>query len=116
MPPLYAELAKLADLPWTEFDARYAAFAREAGAANPAAAALLPGMERVVAAKRRADARMVLFRAAVAVAQDGAGRLKDFKDPFGDGPFGYKAFDGGFELTSKLTYKGEPVSLVAGKK
>ncbi len=116
LPPLYDEVAKLTDLPWAEFDARYPDFMRKAGATNAAAAAILPAMDKVVAAKRRADARIALFKAAVAVVQGGPGRLKDIKDPFGDGPFGYKALDGGFELTSKLAYKGEPVTLTVGKK
>jgi len=64
---------------------------------------------------RRADARLALFKAAVAVARGGPAALKDVKDPFGDGPFAYKAADGGFELTSKLRFNGEPVSQAVGK-
>jgi hypothetical protein len=115
LPPLYDEAGRLTELPWAEFDPRYAEFVRRARAANPAAAAIFPAMEKVVAAKRRADARFALFKAAVAVARGGPDVLKGIKDPFGDGPFEYKARDGGFELRSKFIFKGEPVTLAAGK-
>ena len=68
-----------------------------------------------MAAKRRADARLAL-KAAVAVVRDGPDEVKDHKDPFGDGPFEYKATDGGFELKSKLIFKDQPVTLAVGKK
>ena len=116
LPPLYEEVAKLTELPWAEFNPRYATFIEKAQAANPAAAAIFPAMNHVVAAKRRADARMALFRAAVAIVQGGPDKVKETKDPFGDGPFGYTARDNGFELTSKLTFKEQPVTLVVGKK
>jgi hypothetical protein len=116
LPPLYDEVDKLTALPWAEFAAKYAEFIGKARAANPAAAAIFPAMEKVVAAKRRADARMALFRAAVAIVQGGPDKIKETKDPFGDGPFGYTARDNGFELTSKLTFKEQPVTLAVGKK
>lgn len=116
LPALYDEAGRLTELPWTEFAPRYAAFIRAAQAANPAAAAVFPAMEKVVAAKRRADARLALFKAAVAVVRGGPDRLAGIKDPFGDGPFEYTATGGGFELKSKLIVKDRPVTLVVGKK
>lgn len=116
LPALYDEAGKLTGLPWAEFDPLYAAFIQKARAANPAAAAIFPAMEKVVAAKRRADARMALFKAAMAVVQGGPDSLKGNKDPFGDGPFEYKALEGGFELKSKLLFKDQPVILTVGKK
>jgi len=114
--PMYAELARLTELPAKEFDARYPEFTKRAEAANPLAKDVLPAVDKVMAARRRADARLALLKAAIAVVQHGPDALKDHKDPFGDGPFGYKATGGGFELTSKLTYKDQPVTLVVGKK
>ena len=58
---------------------------------------------------------MALFKAAIAVVQGGPDKLKDIKDPFGDGPFEYRALDKGFELKSKLLFKGQPVTLTVGK-
>ena len=42
-------------------------------------------------------------------------KLKQIKDPYGDGPFEYQALERGFELKSKLLFEGQPVSLVAGQ-
>jgi hypothetical protein len=116
LPALYDEVGRMTELTWPEFDPKYAEFIRKARAANPAAAAIFPAMENVVAAKRRADARFALFTAAVALARGGPDGLKGIKDPFGDGPFEYKVTDGGFELKSKLIFKGQPVTLAVGKK
>ena len=58
---------------------------------------------------------MALFKAALAVVKGGPDKLKDIKDPFGDGPFEYRALDKGFELKSKLLFKGQPVMLTVGK-
>jgi hypothetical protein len=113
--PRYDELARLTALPWREFDARYPEFAKKADAANLLAGYVLPNMGKFVAVHRRAQARMALFRAALAVVQGGPDRLKDFKDPFGDGPFEYRALDRGFELRSKFRYDGKPLTLTVGQ-
>jgi len=114
--PMYDELAKLSALPPKEFDAKYPEFVKKAEAANPLARAVLPAVDKVGAAKRRADARLALLKAAIAVVQNGPEAIKDHKDPFGDGPFGYQATAGGFELKSKFVFKDQPVTLVVGKK
>lgn len=113
--PLYDELAGLTELPPKEFDTRYPEFVKKAKAANVLAGAVLPAVDKVMAARRRAQARLALFKAAIAVVRDGPDAVKEHKDPFGDGPFGYEATPGGFELKSKLTYKGEAVGLKVGK-
>jgi hypothetical protein len=113
--PYYDELAKVAALSPKEFDAQYPEFVKKAKAANPLAGYVLPNMGKVVAAERRAEARLALFKAALAVVQGGPDKLKEIKDPFGDGPFEYRALDRGFELKSKLLSNGKPVTLVVGK-
>jgi hypothetical protein len=113
--PFYDELAKVAALPPKEFDARYPEFARKAKAANPLAGYVLPNMGKFAPAERRARARMALFKAALAVVQGGPDKLKDIPDPFGAGPFEYRALDKGFELKSKLLANGQPVTLVVGQ-
>jgi hypothetical protein len=70
----------------------------------------------MVATERRTQTRMALFKAALAVVQDGPDKLKDIKDPFGDGPFEYRALDKGFELESKLLYHEKPVTLTVGQR
>ena len=56
----------------------------------------------------------IAARAALAIVQGGPDKLKDSKDPFGDGPFQYRALDKGFELKSKLLVKGQPLTLTVG--
>jgi hypothetical protein len=113
--PRYDELADVAALPWKDFDAAYARFAKKAKAANPLAGYVLPAINRVAASQRRAQAQRALFTAALAVVKDGPEKVKDFRDPFGDGPFEYRALDKGFELTSKLLSRDRPVTLTAGR-
>ncbi|MBO0701131.1 MAG: hypothetical protein J2P46_22230 [Zavarzinella sp.] len=113
--PLYDELAKLAALPPKEFDARYPEFVRKANADNPLAKAILPAVDKVGAAQRRAEARLAMFKAAVAVVRGGPDKVKETKDPFGDGPFEYRALGNGFELKSKLMFRDQPVTLTVGK-
>jgi hypothetical protein len=114
--PFYDRLARMVALPCKEFDAQYPGFAEEAKAANPLADQVLPMNDAMVARERRTQARMALFQAALAVVQGGPDRLKDIKDPFGDGPFEYRASDEGFELKSKLLHQGKPVTLTVGQR
>jgi hypothetical protein len=113
--PLSDRLAELAGLPWKEFDARYPEFVRTERTPNALGGFLLPSLDKYVAAQRRVQARMALFKAALAVVQDGPDKLKEVKDPFGDGPFDYRALDKGFELSSKLLYHEKPVTLTVGQ-
>jgi hypothetical protein len=76
---------------------------------------LLPAIDQVLAKDHRHKARFALLFAAIAVAQDGPEKLKEIKDPYGDGPFEYRKLDKGFELKSKLTFEGQSVTLVAGQ-
>ena len=114
--PVYAELGKLSERPWKEFDAGFAKLVKKAQAENPVIGSILPSADKVAAAKRRADARLAMFKAAVAVVQGGPDKVKEHRDPFGDGPFEYAATAGGFELKSRLVFKDQPVTLVVGKK
>jgi hypothetical protein len=112
--PLYDELSRLAALPWREFDERYIEFHGRARATNSLAPFVLPDLSHLVPMTRRTQAQGALFRAAVAVALDGPDQLKRFSDPFGSGPFEYRPVGKGFELKSKLIFRGQPVTLTAG--
>jgi hypothetical protein len=114
MLPFYDQLAKMTTLPWKEFDAQHPEFAKEAKAVNPLADQILPLNDFMLATERRTQTRMALFNAALAVVQGGPDILKDIKDPFGDGPFKYRALDKGFELKSKLLFNGQSVLLTVG--
>jgi hypothetical protein len=112
--PFYDELAKVTALPWKEFDVQYPKFAKKAKAANPLAGYVLPNMGKLAVSHRRARTRIALFKAALAVVQGGPDKLKDIKDPFGKGPFTYRALDKGFELKSKFLVEGKPLTLTVG--
>ena len=77
--PFYDELEKMTALPWKEFDAQYPKFAKKAKASSRLAAFILPGMDKMVAAQRRNQTQIALFKAALAVVQGGPDKLKDFK-------------------------------------
>jgi hypothetical protein len=111
----YDEFSEMATLPPEALDARYPAFVARATAANPLAGLNLPSKDMFIPAQRRAQVRMALFRAALAVVQGGPDRLADAKDPIGGGPFEYHPLAGGFELKSKWLYKGKPVILTVGQ-
>ena len=113
--PWYDQLAEVAALPREGFDRRYPELVGRAKAASPAGGLLLPSLDRMVEVQRRGQALRSLFKAAIAVVQGGPEKLKDVKDPFGDGPFEYRALGKGFELKSKLIFRGQPVTLMAGQ-
>jgi hypothetical protein len=65
----------------------------------------------------RTEARFAMLHAAIRIVLAGPEQLKTIKDPFGDGPFKYRSFDGGFELESGLKFKdGPPVTVTVGLK
>jgi hypothetical protein len=113
--PVYDRMAEVVALPREEFDRRYPGFIQEARAANPLAGILLPAIDKVLATEHRSKAKMAMLKAAMAVVQGGQEELKDIKDPFGDGPFEYRALDEGFELKTKLIYNDQPVTLTVGR-
>ena len=113
---LLSDLGKATDLPTAEQDARLAEL-QEPFKSNPVTKILVPEQNKIFQARRRWQARHALLDAAVAVAREREGVLKEkrYADPFGDGPFEYRKTDAGFELQSKLTFEGKPVTLTAGK-
>jgi hypothetical protein len=113
--PVCDQMARLVVLPREEFDAQYPAFKAKTKAAHPLAGLLLTAPDNVLATAHRNEARMAMLRAAMAVVEGGPDRLKDFKDPLGDGPFEYRALGKGFELRSKLLVRDLPVTLSVGR-
>lgn len=111
----YDELAKLVALPIDEFDDRFAAFNRKVESArNAVVQSMLPGIGRVRYTHARAQIEWVMLKAAIAVRQSGTDALDRFKDPCGNGRFGYEELDGGFRLRSKLMHDAKPVTLTFG--
>jgi hypothetical protein len=116
MLPTYDELARYAAMPNDQFDAQYPAYKQKVKAQFPLTALLLPSIDTLRAKEQRHQARMAMLLAGIAVAESGPEKLKDIKDPFGSGPFEYKALNSGFELKSKLQYEGQPVTLTIGQR
>lgn len=113
--PLYAEAAKALALPPGQFEKAWDALNKKS-AENPVSKVLFPAVNNVRKAEDRLLARRALRKAALAVLIDGPGAVKATRDPFGDGPFEYEPFDGGFELRSKYKYQDKPVSLTVGRR
>ncbi len=115
--PVLDQFAKLTALPWEEFENQYPAFERTftKRTADSAARAFVPAMGSVVSRAQNHHAQIELFRAAITVVQSWPEKLKETKDPFGNGPFEYRALDKGFELKSQLLYQGKPVTLRVGE-
>ncbi|MBI3468728.1 MAG: hypothetical protein HY000_37470 [Planctomycetes bacterium] len=114
--PVYDELVMHAALPKEQFDAQYPVFKEKTRAALPLAGFVLPAVDKYLATEHRNQARLAMLLAAIAVAQDGPEKLKEIKDPFGDGPFEFRPLDQGFELKSKLLFEGKPVTLTVGQR
>lgn len=112
--PYYDQLAEALALPYDQVRAKVDEINKKAQA-NPIAKAILPSYDKVVDTEARAICRMAMLKAAIAVAKGGPDKVKDFRDPYGDGPFEYKALPQGFELRSKLQFRGEPVVLQIGQ-
>ena len=112
--PFYDQLADALALPYDQVRGRVDEINKKAQA-NPIAKAILPSYDKVVDTEARAVCRMAMLKAAIAVAKGGPDKVKDFRDPYGDGPFEYKALPQGFELRSKLQFRGEPVVLQVGQ-
>src|SRR5262245_1904885 len=67
---------------------------------NPITAAILIDYPSERREEAQDDCRMKMLKAAIDIVGRGKAALDDHPDPYGDGPFEYIAFDGGFELRS----------------
>jgi hypothetical protein len=112
--PVYDEMARLLACRYEEFPAKFAEL-RGKTAGNAFAKMILPAFEKCAIAEARGRANRELFRAAIAVVQGGPEKLKAIPDPYGDGPFEYRALDPGFELKSKLVVLNQQISLKVGQ-
>lgn len=112
---LYEEMARVNELPYAQFAAAEAELDKKIEKSqNPLAKLFLPVASRARHWMVRAQVQHEMLRAGIALLQDGQEKLKEFKSPADGEPFGYRAFDGGFELTSKLEVGQKPVQLLFG--
>ncbi len=95
--------------------AALAAFTERQRVTNPLAVPFVRMTEGVAYAVARADARLAMLRAALAVASDGADPRQAWVDG-GSGAFECRPFKGGFELRAGLPFPGRPpASLTVGR-
>jgi hypothetical protein len=112
----YPRMTTSLNLPLDQFNAEYAREVKKQSA-NPVFRLLFPGLDKVRLAQARLDVRRALLSAALAVQLDGRYALQKRRDPVIGGPFEYVAFEGGFELRSKLKgTDGKPVTLSIGRR
>ena len=114
--PVYDELPRFVALPRDQFQAEYPAFKQRTKEKYPLAGLLLPALDKVRDKLFRQEARRQMMLAAVAYVEGGAAKLTTVQDPFGTGPFEYRALDKGFELKSKLIFEGQSVTLTVGQR
>jgi hypothetical protein len=115
--PFYQEAQKLnsAGLSQSEYN-KQAQQLLSKYASNPFAKPILPQLDGIHNAVIAAQTRMALLRAAIAVVQNGPDAAKKFTDPSDHQPFTYQPKPDGFELTSKIIYRNQPVALSVGGK
>ena len=86
-------------------------------AGNPVYRVFFPALGKLRQPRTRVDVRRALLSAAIAVRLHGRDALKDHPDAIGGGPFEYAAFEGGFELSSRLKQQDDkPVTLTVGRR
>lgn len=112
--PLYEQLPDALKLPQEQAHARLAQIRKQAKGI-PLGEFVVTDYSRVYDRHQAAQSRLAMLRAAVAVVQHGQEQLKNFPDPSTGQPFDYHATDNGFELQSKLTLDGKPVTLTVGQ-
>jgi hypothetical protein len=112
----YKALAEMGSLALPEFDRKAKVLQEKMNTDCPFVGRFLFGpLPSLRYFDAESEARAAMLKAAIAVVLDGPDRLKEFKDPFGDGPFEYSKVGSGFELKSKFIFPGQnepkPVTL-----
>lgn len=112
--PLYDQYPAALKLPQDQAHARFDQI-RQKAQAIPLGTYVLTDYARFYDKHMAAQTRLAMLRAAVAVVQHGQDQLKDFPDPATGQAFEYRPQGNGFELQSKLTLEGKPVTLMVGQ-
>lgn len=114
--PIYGTFARKLTLPPDRFVREWNAEA-ERLKNNPVFALLAPALPKVRYADARLETRRAMWKAALAVVERGPEAGKERRDPFGDGPFTYETFEGGFILKAKMTTPDDkPLTLTVGRR
>jgi hypothetical protein len=97
----YERMAKQLVLPLNQFEEGFEREVKKQNG-NPVFHVFFPALDRVRWSHARMDVRRALLSAALGVQLDGREALMKRPDPVVGGSFEYTAFEGGFELRSKL--------------
>jgi hypothetical protein len=112
----YALMAKKLDLPPDQVAKEFER-ERKKQAGNPVFRIIFPALVKVRSRQAVIDVRRALMSAALAIRLKGHDALKNHPDPVVGGSIAYEAFDGGFELRSKLKDGDDrPVTLTVGRR
>lgn len=107
----YAAWAPRFALTPEEFEKAYKSEFGEFSKTNPVIREFTPALPRFRWAESYEQTRRVLLHTAIAVQLDGPKVLNQHLDPYDQKPFTYAAFAGSFQLQSRLTEGGIPISL-----
>jgi hypothetical protein len=113
--PAFDDLTRFAALPNDQFEAQYPAFEQKLKSEHPLTALVLPSINQARSKEQRAQVRLAMLLAGIAIVESGPDKLKELKDPFGSGPFEYHQKGDGFELRSQLQFEGQQVTLKFGR-
>jgi hypothetical protein len=107
----YAKWAPQFSLPAAEFEKTYSAEFGTASKMNPVIRMFTPPLSRLRWVEADRETRRALLRAAIAVRLRGESALKEIRDPYDGESFAYLALKDGFEVKSRLTDRGAPITL-----
>jgi len=111
----FDQAASIVDLPQDKFEAEYELLKQQiAASGNPITNGVFDALDKMRYQVEKVATEWAMLEAAVAYAGGGEPALAALPDPYGDGPFSMAPVDGGFELASKLTCEGEPVTVRFG--
>lgn len=113
--PYYESLAKKTSMPPGEF-AKLMDTEMKRIEKNPVARMVFPALTKCQQLEARLLSRRAMLDAAIAIQVGGRDALNGHPDPYGNGPFAYLAFEGGYTLQSKLQLQDKPISLTVGKR
>jgi hypothetical protein len=114
---IFQRAAEVMALPHPAFEEQARQFQVEVEKANRLAALTFPAILKARPKEFRTEAKLAMFRAAVAYKLHGEEGLRGVNDPFGQGPFQFERFvfeglDRGFKLTSAYIGNGYPETLI----
>ncbi len=111
-PPLLTELAEILDQPRNEYKPRLDDFTARMNRVNPLVASVIDNAEGARFAFDRTHVLWTMLEAALTKLNLGSEAFLAIRDPYGTGPFAYRALEHGFELRSAFSMKDQPATVL----